>query len=495
MQWITLSRLFGGDRKLQKADLHGQIAAIHKAQAVIEFDLLGHVLAANQNFLDTMGYSLDEVLGQHHCMFIDPEERTSAEYAEFWRKLGQGAYDAGRYRRVRKDGSDVWLQASYNPIFDKRGRPLKVVKYATDITAQQQRQADTEGQLAAISKVQAIIEFELDGTIIRANELFLNAVGYQASEVVGRHHSMFVRPEEAHSSAYKEFWRKLRSGAHDTGQYLRIGKNGRQVWIEASYNPIFDAEGRPFKVVKYATDITKRFTAAQTLRVAVQGLTENAERASQANALALDASQIAEQGGKTVKGVVQTMGAITESSRRISEIIGVMDGIAFQTNILALNAAVEAARAGAHGKGFAVVAAEVRSLAQNSAAAAKEIKGLITTSVEQIESGAGQVQSAGTTMEDIVASSRRVTEIMAEVVNVSLAQSAKLGDVTEDITQMTAEAAQTLRRTQADADAAAAAAAKRQQVGFVKPVTDKLRARPAANTPMPPKPVLEYVRY
>ena len=246
--------------------------------------------------------------------------------------------------------------------------------------------------------------------------------------------------------------------------------------------------------MKYATDITKRFTAAQTLRVAVQGLTENAERASQANALALDASKVAEQGGKTVKGVVQTMGAITDSSRRISEIIGVMDGIAFQTNILALNAAVEAARAGTHGKGFAVVAAEVRSLAQNSAAAAKEIKGLITTSVEQIESGAGQVQSAGTTMEDIVASSRRVTEIMAEVVSVSLAQSAKLGDVTEDITQMTAEAAQTLRATQEAADAQAARKDHRP-VGVVKPVAATVQARPAANTPLPPKPVLEYVRY
>ena len=493
MQWITLNRLFRGERGMQKADLYGQISAIHRAQAVIEFDLEGHVLMANQNFLDTMGYSLDEVLGQHHRMFIDPDERESAEYLAFWQKLGQGAYDAGRYRRVCRDGRDVWLQASYNPIFDKRGRPVKVVKYATDITDQQQRQADTEGQLAAISKVQAIIEFELDGTIIRANDLFLNAVGYHASEVEGRHHSMFVRPEEARTAAYQEFWRKLRSGQHDTGQYLRIGKGGRQVWIEASYNPIFDAEGRPFKVVKYATDITKRFTAAQTLRVAVQGLTENAERASQANALALDASKVAEQGGKTVKGVVQTMGAITESSRRISEIIGVMDGIAFQTNILALNAAVEAARAGTHGKGFAVVAAEVRSLAQNSAAAAKEIKGLITTSVEQIESGAGQVQSAGATMEDIVASSRRVTEIMAEVVNVSLAQSAKLGDVTEDITQMTAEAAQTLRATQEAADAQASR--KDRQVGVVKPVAAAVRARPAANTPLPPKPVLEYVRY
>ena len=483
MQWLTLKRLLRGERGMQKADLYGQIAAIHKAQAVIEFDLEGHVLMANQNFLDTMGYELDEVLGQHHRMFVVPEDRESAEYLAFWDKLAQGAHDAGRYRRIRRDGGDVWLQASYNPIFDKHGRPFKVIKYAIDITKQQRRQADTEGQLEAISKVQAIIEFELDGTIIRANDLFLNAVGYREDEVRGRHHSMFVLPEEARSGAYAEFWRKLRGGQHDTGQYLRIGKNGRHVWIEASYNPIFDAEGRPFKVVKFATDITKRFTAAQTLRVAVQGLTENAERASQANSLAQDACRVAEEGGKTVAGVVRTMGAITDSSKRISEIIGVMDGIAFQTNILALNAAVEAARAGAHGKGFAVVAAEVRSLAQNSAAAAKEIKGLITTSVEQIGSGARQVQSAGTTMEDIVASSRRVTEIMGEVVEVSLAQSAKLGEVTEDITQMTAEAAHELQSAYEAQDRPEAA-------------REAASARAAApRAPASSQSALEYVRY
>ncbi|UAN05092.1 methyl-accepting chemotaxis protein [Achromobacter mucicolens] len=445
MLWHTLGRFIRGYRSTDKADLLGQIDAIHKSQAVIEFDLNGRILTANQNFLDTMGYALDEIQGQHHRMFIAPQERGSAQYAAFWERLGQGAHDSGRYRRIRKDGSDVWLQASYNPIFDKRGQPLKVIKYATDITEQQYRQADSEGQLAAISKVQAIIEFELDGTIVRANDLFLNAVGYRADEVLGRHHSMFVPAYEARSTAYKDFWRRLRNGEHDTGQYMRLGKGGRQVWIEASYNPIFDAQGRPFKVVKFATDITKRFTAAQTLQVAVQGLTENAERARQANSLAQDASRVAETGGDTMREVVATMEAITGSSRRISEIIGVMDGIAFQTNILALNAAVEAARAGEHGKGFAVVASEVRNLAQSSAAAAKEIKALITTSVAQVEGGAVHVQSAGGTMEGIVASSRRVTEIMGQVVEVSLAQSAKLAGVTEDLTETRVEATARLR--------------------------------------------------
>ena len=479
----SFKRLFRRKRDTRNADLNGQIAAIHKAQAVIEFDLDGHVLMANQNFLDAMGYTLDELLGRHHRLFVAPDRRDTPQYCAFWDKLKRGEYDAGRYRRIHKDGSDVWLQASYNPIFDQQGRPFKVVKYATDVTEQQRRQADTEGQLAAISKVQGIIEFDLDGNILRANDLFLDAMGYREDELRGRHHSMLVLPEETRSPAYKEFWRKLRGGEYDTGQYLRIGKNGRRVWIEASYNPIFDAEGRPFKVVKFATDITKRFTAAQTLRVAVQGLTENAERAGQANTLARDACLVAEEGGKTVAGVVATMGAITDSSRRISEIIGVMDGIAFQTNILALNAAVEAARAGPHGKGFAVVAAEVRSLAQNSASAAKEIKDLITTSVQQIGDGAEQVQSAGATMENIVTSSRRVTEIMGEVVEVSLAQSAKLGEVTEDITQMTAEAAHERQRAY---DAHAHPAASRT------PAPARANAASAA---APSLQALEYVRY
>ncbi|QFS64042.1 methyl-accepting chemotaxis protein [Delftia tsuruhatensis] len=428
--WSRILDLGGARRK---AELDGQLAAIHKSQAVIEFDLQGHVLAANQNFLDTMGYEEHEVIGQHHRMFVDSQVSESPEYAQFWQRLGSGIHDAGRYRRIARDGRDVWLQASYNPIFDRHGRPFKVVKYATDITEQQRRNADAEGQLAAISKVQAIIEFDLDGNILHANRLFLQAMGYTLDEVVGRHHSMFVQPHERQSAEYAQFWRKLGSGQHDAGQYLRIGKHGRQVWIEASYNPILDADGRPFKVVKYARDITRRFTAAQTLGEAMQGLSESAEHAGQANELARQACRVAEQGGRTVHEVMGTMESISASSRKINDIIGVMDGIAFQTNILALNAAVEAARAGEQGRGFAVVAGEVRALAQNSAAA-KEIKQLIHTSVEQVALGAEQVRQAGGTMQEIVDSSHQVTAIMGDVVQASMAQSARLREVTADLT-------------------------------------------------------------
>ncbi|MDX1496022.1 MAG: methyl-accepting chemotaxis protein, partial [Salinisphaeraceae bacterium] len=738
------------EQKQRNADYSGQLEAISKAQAVIEFELDGTIISANDNFLNALGYSLEEVKGQHHRMFVEPQERESSEYKLFWEKLGRGEYDAGEYRRITKDGSEIWIQASYNPIYDMNGKPFKVVKYATDITASKLQNADFSGQLEAISKAQAVIEFELDGTIRHANDNFLNALGYSLEEVKGKHHRMFVEPQEAESSEYKLFWEKLGRGEYDAGQYKRITKDGSEIWIQASYNPIYDMNGKPFKVVKYASDITEqvlanramessvnqtqevvvaaqsgdlskriplegkegmiltlckgvnemlddisakqeeeRRQAAENLRIknaldnvssnvmianndreiiylneavaqmlktaeedirkqlpnfdasnlvgknidvfhknpahqiamlekltstyhseikisgrtfgliaspiidaegarigtvvewkdrtaevavedevsqivgaAANGdfskrvtvedkegffeqlavnlnnlldtttvgidevarvlaslakgdLTEsieadlkgtfgdlkndvnttveqlssivtqiktatdlintasgeiasgnadlsqrteeqaasleetassmeeltstvkqNAENASQANQLAIGASDVAVKGGDVVGKVVTTMSDINDSSKKIVEIISVIDGIAFQTNLLALNAAVEAARAGEQGRGFAVVASEVRSLAQRSANAAKEIKTLISDSVDKVENGAQLVEQAGKTMEEIVSSVKRVTDIMADITAASQEQSSGIEQVNQTITQM-----------------------------------------------------------
>ncbi|MAR00639.1 MAG: hypothetical protein CMI00_08880 [Oceanospirillaceae bacterium] len=250
-------------------EYRGQIAAINKSQAVIESSLDGKILHANDNFLNALGYSLEEIIGRHHSMFVEPSYSNSQEYRAFWEKLGRGEYDAAQYKRIGKGGREIWIQASYNPIMDEEGKPFKVIKYATDITSQKLREADFTGQLSAISKAQAVIEFSLDGKILHANDNFLNTLGYSLDEIIDRHHSMFVEPSYRNSPEYKMFWEKLGRGEYDAAQYKRIGKGGREVWIQATYNPIMDMNGKPFKVVKYATDVTDEVKAAEILKLAV----------------------------------------------------------------------------------------------------------------------------------------------------------------------------------------------------------------------------------
>ncbi|MBK1614911.1 hypothetical protein CKO44_15685 [Rubrivivax gelatinosus] len=257
-------------RETADADSRGQIAAVGRAQAVIEFALDGTVLAANDNFCSALGYASQEIVGKHHSLFAEPAYAASPEYRHFWAKLNRGEYDAGQYKRIGKDGREVWIQASYNPIIDKAGKPIKVVKYATVITADKLRAADYEGQLKAIDKAQAVIEFGMDGKVLRANDNFLQVLGYSLSDVVGQHHSMFVDAADRNSVDYRLFWEKLGRGEYDAGQYKRIGKGGRECFIQASYNPILDMNGKPFKVVKYATDVTAEVNASRMLREAVE---------------------------------------------------------------------------------------------------------------------------------------------------------------------------------------------------------------------------------
>jgi methyl-accepting chemotaxis protein len=243
--------------KLKNADFSGQIAAIGKVMGVIEFDLQGNILSANDNFSAVTGYSTQEIVGNHHSMFVGPEHKGSNEYRQFWEDLAQGIASNGQYKRFGKGNREIWLQASYNPIFDTDGKPFKVVKYATDITREKLQHADFSGQIAAIGKVMGVIEFDLKGNILSVNDNFAAVTGYSAQEIVGNHHSMFATPEYKNSTEYKQFWQQLAQGVANDGQYKRIGKGGRELWLQASYNPIFDMDGKPFKVVKYATDITR----------------------------------------------------------------------------------------------------------------------------------------------------------------------------------------------------------------------------------------------
>jgi methyl-accepting chemotaxis protein len=519
MSWLRNARGGRGVSELQ--DLRGQVAAIGKSNATIEFALDGTILTANDNFLNALGYSLAEIQGKHHGMFVDPDYRASPEYRLFWERLGRGEFDAGQYRRIGKGGKEVWIQASYNAILDRKGRPFKVVKYASDITEQKMRNLDFEGQLAAINKAQAVIEFTLDGKVLTANENFLKTLGYSLAEIKGQHHGMFVDAAYRQSPDYRLFWEKLGRGEFDAGQYKRIGKGGREVWIQASYNPILDADGKPMKVVKYATDVTAQVTAVQqtqevvaatknndlTRRIPLEGKTgdiarlcagvnglldtmvavvsdikasagevsnaaaeiatsttdlsqrteeqaasleetsasmeeisatvkKNAESAQQANQFTTGTREVADRGGEVVAQAVGAMARIEESSRKIFDIISVIDEIARQTNLLALNAAVEAARAGEAGRGFAVVASEVRSLAQRSSQAAKDIKDLITNSSNQVKEGVELVNKAGASLGEIVQSIKKVAEIVSDIAAASSEQATGLDQVNAALSQM-----------------------------------------------------------
>jgi len=467
---------------LELADLRGQVKAIGRSQAVIEFTLEGIVSNANDHFLHAVGYTLEEIRGQHHRLFVDPAEREQPAYQAFWHTLARGEYLSGQFRRFGKGGREVWLQASYNPIFNSEGKPFKVVKYCADITAQKTQAADFEGQVRAIDKAQAVIEFDLDGTIRNANENFLHAVGYTVQEIRGRHHRMFVTPEYAESAEYRAFWAKLGRGEYDAGQYRRVAKGGRELWLQASYNPIFDASGRATKVVKYASDVTSQVHLTERLATLVDqirtsageiqqsaeeisrgnsslservqeqaaslqqtnasmtlmtsAVKSSAENARQANALAGEARGSAERGGKIMSDAVTAMQGISEASNRIADIIGVIDSIAFQTNLLALNAAVEAARAGEQGRGFAVVASEVRSLAGRSASAAKEIKTLINDSTARVADGSRLVEQSGSTLTEIVTSVKKVADIIGEISAASEDQAAGIEQVGRSVNLM-----------------------------------------------------------
>ena len=366
--------------KLASMEDAGMIAAIGRAQAVIAFNLDGTVVTANENFLKTLGYSLGEIQGKHHSMFVEPAMRDSAAYREFWANLNRGEYQAAEYKRIGKGGKEVWILASYNPILNEKGKPFKVVKFATDVTQQKLRTADLAGQIAAIGKSQAVIEFNMDGSVLTANENFLKALGYSLDEIQGKRHSMFVDASERDGAAYREFWANLNAGRYQAGEFKRIGKGGREIWIQASYNPILDLNGKPFKVVKYATDTTAQVIARKKSD-SVRGMMETvAAGAEELNASVREISETMTKSRQTASAAVvrvdaadqqaQRLSAASESMGGIVELIGNITG---QINLLALNATIESARAGEAGRGFAVVASEVKNLANQAKQATDKI--------------------------------------------------------------------------------------------------------------------------
>lgn len=305
-------------------DYAGQVAAISKSQAVIELNMDGTIITANENFLRALGYRLEEIQGKHHSMFVEESYRRSVDYTEFWAKLNRGEYVADEFKRIGKGGKEVWIQASYNPILDLHGKPFKVVKYAPEVTQQKLQNADYQGQIAAIKKAQAVIEFNMDGTVRDANDNFLNGLGYTLDEIKGKHHSMFVDETYRRSPEYTEFWAKLRRGEYIAEEMKRIGKGGKDVWIQGSYNPILDLNGKPFKVAKYATDITEQKSAVNAM-IADAAMLAQAAVAGKLTTRA-DASKHQGDYRKVVEGVNNTLDAVIGPLREVADTISKMAG-------------------------------------------------------------------------------------------------------------------------------------------------------------------------
>ena len=400
---------------------------------MVEFTPEGQILTANALFLERMGYTLQEIVGQHHSIFCTQDLIHSAQYRDFWRRLNRGEGFSDKFLRVAKHSRPIWLEANYVPVQDRSGRVIKIVKLASDITARIMDAQEQRAMTAAIERSMAVIAFNLKGEVLMANDNFLNTMGYRADEVVGMQHSQFCPAQMRSSEAYRRFWHKLNQGEYISGQFERVDKLGRTVWLRATYNPVFNEAGELYKVVKFATDVTAQVEKNQLER----------EAAQQAYQTALQTSESTRLGATVIENSVQTINELagelhgisgdinnlSESSDRIDAIVASIRRIADQTNLLALNAAVEAARAGEHGRSFAVVANEVRTLAaninratteienrvqQNRMLAEKALKG-IASNLKRADHGVVLAKEAGGVISEIRGSSSEVVRAISHV--------------------------------------------------------------------------------
>ncbi len=441
------------------------MAALSASQAVIEFTPAGIILTANENFLNVTGYTLNELRGRHHSLFCEPDHVSSDDYRQFWQSLAQGRFQAAAFKRRGKDGRVLWLQATYNPVRDVTGKVIKVIKFASDVTDAKRREIDFAGKVEAIGRAQAVIEFTTDGKVLTANQNFLDTLGYGLDEIQGKPHATFCDPAYAASAEYRHFWSELKAGRFQTGEFRRLGKGGREVFIQANYNPIFDDTGAVVKVVKFATDITgnvqrrrRNDELGQTIHGDLGGvitsMTEANKMTASATSMSGETSSVisamaaaAEELSQSVHEIAQNMSqarggvesvfkhaetanaqaaTLNASAASMTNVVSLIQGIAGQINLLALNATIESARAGDAGRGFAVVASEVKNLANQAAASTQTIAGEIAT----MQSVTNEVVGA---LSLISNSMNTVLENVASVAGAIEQQNSVTGEITHNM--------------------------------------------------------------
>ncbi len=449
-----------------KSDLlDATFETVRRSRCFLELGLDETILDANDKYLEIMGYSRDELIGKKHMVTIEKSDEGLRAYHELWGRLRAGEYMERELKRVTKTGKPVWFHCTYNHLRDRNGKPYRVIMIFADLTEQKIHQSALQAQIDAISRSQAVVEFETDGRILGANENFLKVVGYRLDEIRGQHHSMFVDPGERNSETYRQLWKKLASGEYVSGQFHRIARGGRDVWIQGCYSPVFDLDGKPWKVVKFATDVTDQFvqqkkraevygrvdaqlggmteTVSSVSHEAVEAAAASNQTSGNVQAVAAGAEELSAsfqeiarqvarateiaQKAVTVAGNAGSIvSALANDAQKIGEVVSLISDIAAQTNLLALNATIEAARAGESGRGFAVVAAEVKTLATRTARATDEIG----EQVSSVRASTSDVTSAIESIAEIIGTINSITSAIAGSVQ---AQSAVTADMSENM--------------------------------------------------------------
>jgi len=433
--------MFGSKLKARVAELEGALAAqlavssaVDRSTAVVELSLDGVVLAANGNFCTLVGFGREELVGQKHAALCDPDYVRSDGYRRFWDDLRAGKFFQGQFKRRHSSGRTIWLEATYNPVTDPAtGKVTKIIKFASDITGRVEEAARTTALVDAIERSMAVIEFAPDGTVLRANDNFLAVMGYSAREVVGRHHRMFCAADLASSTEYSRFWESMRAGRFVSGQFCRVNKRGEKVWLEASYNPVLDSDGRVERVVKTASDVTAQVLRHQAEResaaIAADAAQKTARISGEGETIILETVSKIQTIASAVDRAAADVAALGTRTTEISSITKTIKEIADQTNLLALNAAIEAARAGESGRGFAVVADEVRKLAERTAKSTAEITRMVGTiqaesqvvtanmnaGLDEVTEGVSLARSAGEVIRRIREDASRVVEVVQQI--------------------------------------------------------------------------------